>query len=82
MRARLKIEIKSSATRASASLLQREYFGMLDAIVSVSSRSGFFPRGIDNDRADCGIWRDESDSGPRQIERTPRELFVGCHGTF
>src|ERR1700690_2084439 len=76
MRARFKVEVERSATRARPRLLNRDYLRVLQAIVGVRARTDYTAPRLDDDRSHRRIWRYQANAGARQIVCLPHELFV------
>ena len=76
MRVRFEIDVECAATGSAAGMFKGEYFGVFYSIVSVCSRTHDDPLRIDDDRADVGIGRGESDTLARKSERAAQELLV------
>ena len=77
MRARLQIQVESSAARRIARLLQCENFGVLHAVIGVRGRANFAARRVHHNRAHRRIRRHQPNARSRQLQRPPHVLFVG-----
>src|ERR1700742_367755 len=71
-----KIEIDCAAARFFVSLLQREDFSVLDAVVSVEAVAGDLALAIDNDRANARTGRGERCALAGKVKRLAHVVFV------
>src|ERR1700680_4426891 len=76
MRVGFKVYVQCGVAGPVAGLLESKYLGVFHSLVSVDTCAHDAAVRVDDDRADAGIGRGQSDTLARQLKRTVQELLV------